>query len=69
MSGFPMLDSISPPSRIGDYMPMYPEHRENLALLQNLHGENIAWSLFCASALTPRHKEALIPAPDDGLSG
>ncbi|KAH8886308.1 hypothetical protein GQ53DRAFT_828305 [Thozetella sp. PMI_491] len=68
MSGFPMLESVSPPNCIGDYMPMYPEHRKNLALLQKQDKENIAWSLFCASALTPRHKEAIIPAPDDCLA-
>lgn len=65
MSGFPMLDSVIPARLIGDYMPMFPEHRENLALIQKQEEENIAWSLFCASQLTPKHKEAQIPAPDD----
>ena len=65
MSGFPMLDSAIPTRIIGDYMPMFPEHRENLALIQMQEVENIAWSLFCASQLTPKHREAQIPAPDD----
>lgn len=65
MSGFPMLDSAIPTRLIGDYMPMFPEHRENLALIQKQEEENIAWSLFCASQLTPRHKEARIPALHD----
>ncbi|KAI1850254.1 hypothetical protein JX266_004112 [Neoarthrinium moseri] len=65
MSGFPMLDSAIPTRLIGDYMPMFPEHRENLALIQKQEKENIAWSLFCASQLSPKHKEAQIPAPDD----
>ncbi len=65
MSGFPMMDSVSPPRLIGDYMPMFPEHRENLALIQTQAEENMVWSLFCASGMTPRHKEARIPAPDD----
>lgn len=65
MSGFPMLDSAKPTWLIGDYMPMFPEHRENLALIQKQEEENVAWSLFCASQLTPKHKEARIPAPDD----
>lgn len=65
MSGFPMLDSAIPTRLIGDYMPMFPEHRENLALIQKQEEENITWSLFCASQLSPKHKEARIPAPDD----
>lgn len=65
MSGFPMLDGAIPTRLIGDRMPMFPEHRENLALIQKQEEDNIAWSLFCANQLTPRHKEARIPAPDD----
>ncbi|KFA54052.1 hypothetical protein S40293_11468 [Stachybotrys chartarum IBT 40293] len=66
MSGFPMMDSVNPPRLIGDFMPMFPEHRKNLALLQQTQEEgSIAWSLFCASQMTPRHKEAVIPAPND----
>ncbi len=65
MSGFPILDSINPPHLIGDYLPLFPEHRKNLALLRTQEEENIAWSLFCAAQLTPKHKEALIRAPND----
>jgi putative NADH-flavin reductase len=65
MSGFPMMDSVSPPHLIGDYLPMFPEHRKNLALVQTSEEADIAWSLFCASGMTPKHKEARIPAPDD----
>jgi putative NADH-flavin reductase len=65
MSGFPMMNSINPPHLIGDYLPMFPEHRKNLALLETQEEKDIAWSLFCASQLTPKHKKALIPAPND----
>ncbi|KAF7563276.1 hypothetical protein G7046_g855 [Stylonectria norvegica] len=65
MSGFPMMDSIYPPRLIGDYMPLYPEHRNNLALIRAQDEKDIVWTLFCASAMTPRHKVARIPAPDD----
>ena len=65
MSGFPMLDSAIPTRLIGDYMPMFPEHRENLALIQKQNEGSIAWSLFCANQLSPKHKEIRIPAPDD----
>ena len=65
MSGFPMLDSAIPNYLIGDYMPMFPEHRENLALIQKQEEGNIAWSLFCANQMSPKHNEIQIPAPDD----
>jgi putative NADH-flavin reductase len=65
MSGFPMLDSAIPTRLIGDYMPMFPEHRENLALIQKQEEGNIAWSLFCANQMSPKHKEIRIPPPDD----
>ncbi|KAH8664743.1 hypothetical protein BX600DRAFT_437277 [Xylariales sp. PMI_506] len=56
---------INPLNLIGDYMPMFPEHRKNLALIQSQSGENIAWSLFCASGMTLKHGEIQIPAPGD----
>jgi putative NADH-flavin reductase len=65
MSGFTMMDSNNALHLIGDYLPMFPEHRKNLALLQTQEEDNTVWSLFCASQLTPRHKEARIPAPSD----
>ena len=65
MSGFPMLDSAVPTHLIGDYMPMFPEHRENLTLIQKQEEENIAWSLFCANQMSPKHNEVRIPAPDN----
>lgn len=65
MSGFPILDSAVPTRLIGDYMPMFPEHKENLELIQKQQAENIAWSLFCANQMSPKHKEVRIPAPDD----
>lgn len=65
MSGFPMMDSVSPPHLIGDYLPLFPEHRKNLALIRKQDEADIAWSLCCASEMKPKHKEALIPAPDD----
>ena len=68
MSGFPMLDSAMPTYLIGDYMPMFPEHRKNLALIQKQDERNIAWSLFCANQMSPKHKEVRIPAPDDCLA-
>jgi putative NADH-flavin reductase len=65
MSGFPVLDSAIPTRLIGDYMPMFPEHRENLAVIQKQDQGNIAWSLFCANQMNPKHNEIRIPAPDD----
>lgn len=65
MSGFPMMDCLSPPYLIGDYLPLFPEHRKNLALIRTQEEADIAWSLFCASGMTFKHKDALIPAPDD----
>jgi putative NADH-flavin reductase len=65
MSGFPILDSAVQTHLIGDYMPMFPEHRENLTLIQKQNQGSIAWSLFCANQMTPKHKEVRFPAPDD----
>jgi hypothetical protein len=65
MSGFPMLDSGIPNRLIGDYMPMFPEHRENLELIQKQLEAKIAWSLFCANQMSPKHSEIRIPAPDN----
>jgi putative NADH-flavin reductase len=66
MCGFPMLEISANPQRlIGDYMPMFPEHRENVALIQTQGKEDIAWSLFCATGMSAKHKEAPFPAPDD----
>ncbi|KAH8666195.1 hypothetical protein BGZ61DRAFT_461713 [Ilyonectria robusta] len=65
MSGFPMLDSAIPTHLIGDYMPMFPEHRENLALIQKQEEGIIAWSLFCANQMRPKYNEARFPAPDN----
>lgn len=69
MSGFSMMDSAIPRRLIGDYLPLFPEHRENLALIQTQEEDNIAWSLFCASQMSPKHKEVRIPAPDDCSAG
>lgn len=65
MSGFPMLDSAIPEHLIGDYMPMFPEHRENLALIQKQDEKNIAWSLFCANQMKAKHFEIRFPPPSD----
>ncbi|KAF2675697.1 NAD(P)-binding protein [Lentithecium fluviatile CBS 122367] len=65
MSGFPVLDSAVPGRLIGDYMPMFPEHKENLALIRKQNEGDIAWSLFCANQMSPKHKEIRIPPPDD----
>ena len=65
MSGFPMMDSVSPPHLIGDYLPLFPEHRKNLALIQTQEVADIAWSLFCAAEMASKDKDALIPAPDE----
>jgi hypothetical protein len=65
MSGFAMLDSAIPRHLIGDYMPMFPDHRQNLALIQKQDEGNIAWSLFCTNQMSPKHNEIRIPAPDD----
>ncbi|RFU30233.1 hypothetical protein B7463_g6103, partial [Scytalidium lignicola] len=65
MSGFPMMDSVKHPYLIGDYLPLFPEHRQNVTFIRTQDEADIAWSLFCASEMTPKHKDALIPAPDD----
>lgn len=73
MCGFPMLDLMvmgdDAPRLIGDYVPVFPEHRENVAMVRRQGGEDIAWSLFCAAGMSARHKEVAFPAPDDSSAG
>lgn len=65
MSGFPVLDSAIPGRLIGDYMPMFPEHRDNLSLIRKQDEGDIAWSLFCANQMSPKYKEIQTPPPND----
>jgi hypothetical protein len=65
MAGFPIMDSLNPPHVIGDYLPIFPEHHKNLAVIRKTAEEDIAWSLFCASDLKPKHAEIVFPVPDD----
>ena len=65
MSGFPVMDSLTPPHLLVDYLPMFPEHRANYTLIKMQDQTDIVWSLFCASMLHNKNEKALIPAPDE----
>ena len=42
---------------IANYLPLFPDHKENYALLQTIPDTELAWSMLCANAMSPS-KEA-----------
>ncbi|KAK3071961.1 hypothetical protein LTR53_007693 [Teratosphaeriaceae sp. CCFEE 6253] len=54
MSGQGILDSPRRPYLMADYLPLFPIHRKNWALIQTIPTTELAWSLFCASQMDPR---------------
>lgn len=42
---------------LASYLPFFPDHYENYALLQSMSENEVAWSMLCASAMSPS-KEA-----------
>ncbi|KAF7549280.1 hypothetical protein G7Z17_g6492 [Cylindrodendrum hubeiense] len=62
MSGWAMLDSPKPPAVIMDYAPLFPEHRKTFDVIKQYDArEQLTWSIFCASTLTPRFESASFP--------
>ncbi|KAL2060680.1 hypothetical protein VTL71DRAFT_9321 [Oculimacula yallundae] len=61
MSGFAVLDHPRRPFVIGDYIPLFPAHRQNYALIKSQPRESVAWSLFCASTMNPLHATPQFP--------
>ncbi|KAH6629845.1 hypothetical protein C7974DRAFT_310699, partial [Boeremia exigua] len=52
------LGSSAIPGRmIGDYMPMFPEHQDNLFLIQKQDEGNIPWLLFRANQMSAKYRE------------
>ncbi|CZT00206.1 uncharacterized protein RAG0_08315 [Rhynchosporium agropyri] len=65
MSGFAVLDHPRRPFMIGDYIPLFPAHKLNYQLIKSQPSEAIAWSLFCASTMNPKHDTPQFPPSPD----
>ncbi|KAK5163164.1 uncharacterized protein LTR77_010948 [Saxophila tyrrhenica] len=64
LSGFGILDHPAGRMMI-DYIPVYTIHRHNFARIRDVPKQKLAWSLFCASTMTPR-SEAVDYTPKPG---
>ena len=43
--------------QIMNYAPLFPDHKENYALIKSISENELAWSMLCANAMSPS-KEA-----------
>ncbi|PSN70693.1 hypothetical protein BS50DRAFT_597943 [Corynespora cassiicola Philippines] len=46
---------------LSDYLPIFLEHRQNLALLQSLPPESVDWSMLCPATMIPESPEISVP--------
>jgi len=65
MSGFGILDSPKKPNLLLDYIPLFPSHRRNYLLIRSHPAKTLAWSLFCASNIPPKHDTPQFPPSAD----
>lgn len=61
MSGFGILDSPKKPYLLLDYIPLFPSHRRNYQLIKQHPADKLAWSLFCASDMSPKNDPPQYP--------
>ncbi|TVY39954.1 hypothetical protein LOCC1_G004435 [Lachnellula occidentalis] len=65
MSGFGAMDSPKKPYLLIDYLPLFPIHKQNYQLIKNQPADTLAWSLFCANAMSPKHDKPRFPPSAD----
>ena len=46
-------------------IPLYPAHKPNYLLVKSQPTEYFAWSLFCATQMTPKYDTPRFPPPAD----
>lgn len=64
---FPILLPFIRSSDISS-VPLFPAHKSNYALIKSYPPSTLAWSLFCASQMNPRHEPPQFPASLDAAS-
>jgi len=65
MSGFSTLDSPKKPYFLKDYIPLFPSHNPNYLLIKSNPTDILAWSLFCATDMSPKYDTPQFPPPAD----
>ncbi|TVY37968.1 hypothetical protein LCER1_G008393 [Lachnellula cervina] len=65
MSGFGIMDSLKRPYLLLDYLPLFPIHKRNYQLIKSQPTDALAWSLFCANAMSPKHETPQFPPSAD----
>lgn len=46
-------------------IPIYPSHKQNYLLIKSHPADVLAWSLFCASDISPKYDTPRFPPPAD----
>jgi hypothetical protein len=46
-------------------IPLFPSHKKNYALIKSLPTSTLAWSLFCAMEMPPKHPTPQFPPSPD----
>jgi hypothetical protein len=46
-------------------IPIFPSHKQNYLLIKSHPADILAWSLFCASDISPKYDTPQFPAPAD----
>lgn len=66
LSGLVILNYPTNPTKlIGDYVPMFREHRGNWHLIEKSDPADIKWSLFCAMTMPPMYQPPKTTAPSE----
>lgn len=50
-------------------IPLFPSHKQNYLLIKSHSADILAWSLFCASDMTPKYDTPQFPPPVDTSAG
>ena len=50
-------------------IPLFPSHRRNYLLIKSHPADILAWSLFCASDMSPRYDTPQFPPSADAFAG
>ena len=46
-------------------IPIFPAHKENYLFIKSHSVDSLAWSLFCATEMSPQHDTPQFPPPAD----
>ncbi|EHK99780.1 hypothetical protein M7I_4275 [Glarea lozoyensis 74030] len=65
MSGFGILDGPKKGCLLSDFIPLFPSHKRNYALIKSIPPSTLAWSLFCAMEMPPKHPSPQFPPSPD----